>query len=144
MSELIAEIQAEYDQAGLAFDRWLIKDVRREMDRIRFDVNPDDDKPVPGGLRLVSWGQGYRDMSPAIDALEIAILQRRFEHNGNPLLAFCFSNAITIQDPAGNRKLDKSATRFRIDGAVATAMVLGLKARDLTTHVVPTYQMLFM
>jgi hypothetical protein len=34
------------------------------------------------------------------------------------------------QDPAGNRKLDKSKARFRIDGAVALAMGLGLKARE--------------
>jgi phage terminase large subunit-like protein len=33
-------------------------------------------------------------------------------------------------DPAGNRKLDKDKARFRIDGAVALAMAVGLKARD--------------
>jgi hypothetical protein len=33
-------------------------------------------------------------------------------------------------DPAGNRKLDKSASRFRIDGAVAATMAIGLKARQ--------------
>jgi len=33
-------------------------------------------------------------------------------------------------DPAGNRKLDKEAARFRIDGAVALAMMMGLRSRD--------------
>jgi hypothetical protein len=33
-------------------------------------------------------------------------------------------------DPAGNRKIDKDKARFRIDGAVALAMVCGLKSRD--------------
>jgi hypothetical protein len=33
-------------------------------------------------------------------------------------------------DPAGNRKLDKDKARFRIDGAVALAMLLGLRSRD--------------
>ena len=37
---------------------------------------------------------------------------------------------MTTADPAGNKKLDKSKTRFRIDGAVAVAMALGLKGRD--------------
>jgi phage terminase large subunit-like protein len=41
------------------------------------------------------------------------------------------SNAMAITDPAGNRKLDKSKSRFRIDGAVALAMAVGLKARDI-------------
>jgi hypothetical protein len=33
-------------------------------------------------------------------------------------------------DPAGNRKLDKDKARFRIDGAVALTMLLGLRSRD--------------
>ena len=33
-------------------------------------------------------------------------------------------------DPAGNRKIDKDKVRFRIDGAVALAMLMGLRARD--------------
>jgi hypothetical protein len=35
-------------------------------------------------------------------------------------------------DPAGNRKLDKDKARFRIDGAVALAMMMGLRSRDRT------------
>jgi len=143
VAERIGEICADYHVVGLAYDRWRAKDLLRELDRIGIAAYFDDEKPQPGALRLVPWGQGYRDMSPAVDALEISILQRRFAHNGNPLLAFCFSNAVTIQDPAGNRKLDKSKTRFRIDGAVACAMALGLKTRDVVQQVVPTYQMLF-
>jgi phage terminase large subunit-like protein len=33
-------------------------------------------------------------------------------------------------DPAGGRKIDKNKARFRIDGAVALTMALGLKSRD--------------
>jgi phage terminase large subunit-like protein len=40
------------------------------------------------------------------------------------------ANAVATTDPAGNRKLDKDKATFRIDGAVALAMVLGLRARD--------------
>jgi len=50
---------------------------------------------------------------------------------GNPVLTWNISNAMSISDPAGNRKLDKSKTRFRIDGAVALAMAIGLKSRDM-------------
>ena len=65
-----------------------------------------------GALRLVPWGRGWRDMAPAIDALEISVLERRFQYPGNPVLTFCFANAVSITDASGNRKLDKSATRF--------------------------------
>jgi len=143
IAEQIAALQTDYDVAALAFDRWRIKDLMREFERIGLQTYADDDKPIPGALRLVSWGQGFRDMSPAIDALEISILQRRFAHDGNPVLNFCIANATAVSDPAGNRKLDKSATRFRIDGAVACAMAVGLKARDLQRVVQPSYQMLF-
>lgn len=70
-------------------------------------------------------------MAPAVDALEESILQRRFVHDGHPVLTWNFSNAMIVSDPAGNRKLDKSKTRFRIDGAVAAAMAIGLKSRDM-------------
>jgi phage terminase large subunit-like protein len=44
------------------------------------------------------------------------------------------ANAVSRTDPAGNRKLDKDKARFRIDGAVALTMMLGLRARDRTTQ----------
>ena len=72
---------------------------------------------------MVPWGQGWRDMAPALDALEISVLERRFQHPGNPVLTFCFANAVSIADASGNRKMDKSATRFRIGGRVTAAMM---------------------
>jgi hypothetical protein len=46
------------------------------------------------------------------------------------------ANAIAVMDPAGGRKLDKDKSRFRIDGAVALAMLMGLRARDRLRKVV--------
>jgi phage terminase large subunit-like protein len=81
-------------------------------------------------------------MAPAIDALEMSILDRRFKHDGNPCLTWNISNALVLKDPSGNRKLDKSKSRFRIDGAVAAAMAVGLKGRDVPAEV-PEYDMFF-
>lgn len=94
------------------------------------DTGKKEDKRS-GALRLVSWGQGYASMTQAVEALEGSILDRRFVHDGNPCLTWNFSNAMTTSDAAGGRKLDKSKTRFRIDGAVACAMAIGLKSRDM-------------
>lgn len=131
IAQMIAELREDYEIIGLAYDRWRIENLLREFSAIGMDawVEGKDD-PLSGGIRLVSWGQGFRDMAPALDALEQSILNRTFSHPGNPVLTWCFSNAIAITDAAGNRKLDKAKSRFRIDGAVATAMALGLKARD--------------
>lgn len=133
VAERIAEIRSDYKIKGLAFDRWRIELLLREFNAIGLDAYVEGkDKSRAGALRLVPWGQGFKDMGPAIDALEISVLERRFAHDGNPVLTFCFSNAVVVPDPAGNRKLDKSKTRFRIDGAVAAAMAMGLKAVDAT------------
>lgn len=127
----IAQICSQFKFRGLAFDRWRIELLLREFNAIGFDAYIDGkDKPRAGALRLVPWGQGFKDMGPAIDALEISVLERRFAHDGNPVQTFCFSNAIAISDPAGNRKMDKSKIRFRIDGAVTAAMAVGLKVAD--------------
>lgn len=127
----LADIQREYTIVGLAFDRYRIDDLMNAMGKIGVEcyVEGKDDARADA-IRLVKWGQGYVDMAPAVDALEISILEKKFVHDGNPCLTWNFSNAITISDPAGNRKIDKSATRFRIDGAVAAAMAVGLKSRD--------------
>ena len=131
VAQRIGEIREDYEIVGLSYDRWRIETLLKELDAAGIDAFIDGkDTQISGGLRLVPWGQGYKDMAPAIDALEISILDRAFKHDGNPVLTFCVSNAVAVTDPAGNRKLDKSKTRFRIDGAVATAMAIGLKTRD--------------
>jgi phage terminase large subunit-like protein len=124
----IAELQQRYRVRGLAYDRWRVNDLLREFDRVGLQAYQDGDKG--DGLRLVPWGQGYRDMGPAIDALEHVVIERQLIHPNNPILNWNMANAVATMDPAGNRKLDKDKARFRIDGAVALAMLLGLRSRD--------------
>jgi phage terminase large subunit-like protein len=124
----IAELAQRYRVLGVAFDRWRIEDILREFDRIGLRAYKDGDKG--DGLRLVPWGQGYASMGPSVDALELAILERKLVHPNSPVLNFNISNAVATMDPAGNRKIDKSKARFRIDGAVALAMLMGLRSRD--------------
>lgn len=127
----IAELTQRYRVKGLAYDRWRINDLLREFDRVGLQAYQDGEKSGDG-LRLVPWGQGFKDMGPAIDALELAIIERNFVHPNNPVLNWNMANAVATMDPAGNRKLDKDKARFRIDGAVALAMLLGLRSRDRT------------
>lgn len=133
VAERIAQIMKQYNVLGMAYDRWSIDDFLNACNRIGLDAYVDGkDEPRAGALRLVPWGQGFKDMAPAIDAMEVSILERKLSHDGNPVLTWNISNAMSVSDPAGNRKLDKSKTRFRIDGAVALAMAIGLKSRDMS------------
>lgn len=131
VAQRIAEISQEYEIVGIAYDRHKIDSLLVEFDRHGVEAYKDEKNRRDGAIRMVDWGQGFVSMGPAVDALEESVITRRFVHDGNPVLGFCFANAVVIADSAGNRKLDKSATRFRIDGSVACAMACGLKARDL-------------
>lgn len=114
----LAEIASSYDVRGIAYDRWRIEDLRRIM--------ADEGIALP----LCDWGQGYKDMGPAVDALEAAILDCRIMHGGHPVLAWNAANARIEIDPTGARKLSKARSIERIDGLVALAMALGLHGRQ--------------
>lgn len=126
IAEKVAELASEYRILGMAYDRWRIDTLLKEFDRIGFAAQKGDGD----GLKLVDWGQGFASMAPAVDAFERSVIDGQMRHPGNPLLTWNVANAVVASDPAGNRKLDKSKARFRIDGAVALAMACGLKARE--------------
>ncbi len=141
VAERLAKIIGDYTVIGLAFDRWRIDDLMNAMGKIDLDAYIDGkDKARSGALRMVPWGQGFASMTQAVEAFEVSVLERKLVHDGNPVLTWNISNAMTISDPAGGRKLDKSKTRFRIDGAVALAMALGLKSRDMQQVIKSSYE----
>ncbi len=111
------EIFADMDVQAIAFDRWRIDQLRRELDRMGAE------------LPLVEFGQGFQSFSPALDVLEAELLNGRIAHGGNPLLTWCAANAVVAKDPAGNRKLDKQKATGRIDGLVALTMALGVASK---------------
>lgn len=130
----IAMLCSQYEVLGLAYDLWRIKDVLNVFDRIGLeaweDKGREEDRQTKTGLRVVSWGQGFRDMGPAVTALEREVQDRTLVHPENPVLTWAVGNSTSQMDAAGNKKLDKEASRFRIDPAVAMTMALGLKSRD--------------
>ncbi len=112
----IGEILSDCHIQGLAFDRWRIDVFKKELDRIGLE------------LPLVPYGQGFKDQSPALDSLEAAFLNGKVAHGDHPVLKMCAANAVVVQDPAGNRKLDKAKSTGRIDGMAALANAFGIAA----------------
>lgn len=102
---------------SIAFDRWRIDVLKKEFERIGAEPP------------LVEFGQGYKDMAPALDELEAALLNARIRHGGNPVMQMCAANAVVVKDPTGGRKLDKSKATGRIDGMVALAMAVGASTK---------------
>ncbi len=117
VAEEMAEIFEGLEVQGVAFDRWRMDVMLKELAAL--EVN----------LPMLPWGQGFKDMAPALDYLESELLNGRIAHGMHPVLTMCAANATTVQDSAGNRKLDKSKTTGRIDGLQAMAQAMGLAAR---------------
>lgn len=101
-----------------AYDRWRIEDLQQ--------MAADDGISLPP---MEAFGQGYKDMSPAIEQFETMLLNGELAHNGHKVLTMCAGNAVTVQDGTGSRKLDKEKATGRIDLIVAAVMAAGLVNR---------------
>ena len=111
----MADALADCDVQALAFDRWRFDLLKKELDEIGLSTLP-----------LVPFGQGFKDMAPALDTLETMLLNEQMAHGAHPVLTMCMANARVEKDAAGNRKLNKAKATGRIDGAVALAMAAGV------------------
>ncbi len=114
----LADIASQFDIRGIAYDRWRMEDLQVILDEEGIKI------------RLVPWGQGFKDMGPAVDILEAAILDAKIKHGANPVLTWNVSNAIVQVDPAGARKINKEKSIERVDGLVSLTMAMGLHARE--------------
>lgn len=128
----IDDILTGLDVKVLRFDRYKISLLKTAFAAIGITPPP-----------LEEFGQGFVSMAPAINALEVMLLNSRLAHGNNPVLTMCAANAVVVKDPAGNRKFDKGRVKTgRIDGMVSLTMAVGgmeteIKARE------KEFQMLF-
>lgn len=124
----------------IAYDRWRIEDLRQLM--VEYDIT------LPP---LVEFGQGFKDMGPAVDEFERRLLGtavrnpedddasaelfddappsetvESLRHDGNPVMTWCAGNAVIVSDSASNRKADKAKATGRIDGIIAAIMATGI------------------
>lgn len=119
VDEISNDILEKCDITNVAFDRWRIDIFKKACEDIGLV------------LPLSAHGQGYKDMSPALDALESDLLNARICHGMHPVLTYCAGNAVITRDPAGSRKLDKSKATGRIDGLQAMAMAEGARLGEV-------------
>jgi phage terminase large subunit-like protein len=103
----------DFDVQFIVFDRWRINNFWACMQLEDFD---------PQTVQWVPHGQGYKDMTPAIETTEEYLLNARIRHGMNPVLTFNAGSTKVSKDPAGNRKFDKVRSQGKIDGMVCLAM----------------------
>lgn len=132
----LVKLSREFDIQVLGYDRWRVDDFKQDL------AEADADFAVP----LEPFGQGFKEMGPAIEWFAELALTGRLRHGGHPVMTAAVAGAIVLADPAGNHKIDKPVSnkrgKVRIDGAVTLTMALELGKR--TTAAAPEYQMLFL
>jgi phage terminase large subunit-like protein len=112
LSERLGEICSALPMGTIMFDRWRIAELRLQLAKIGV------------ALPLVEMGQGFKDFTTAVDAMETAVLNGNLRHGAHPVLRWSVANVAISRDHAGNRKFDKRLRTRRIDPAVALAMAL--------------------
>ena len=118
----IKQLAVKYNLVGVAFDPWRIGLIEKELKLLGEDE-----------IVLVPHAQGFTGgaakgsiwMPKSIESFEEVILAGRFKYRANAVTLFCASNAITVMDPAGNKKFEKAKATGRMDGTVAQAMSVG-------------------
>ena len=148
----IKTLHEEFCIGIIAFDRWRMSDLMRELDEAGvecYEAKVETDNKgkqsiitverFGAGIAMLPHGQGYKDMGPAVDDLEGVILNNTITIQDNPVTNMCASNAVLQTDPAGNRKFAKQKSTGRIDGMISLSManrvsklVSGLQLLDLS------------
>lgn len=109
----LIELCDELPVSEIRYDRWGMIELKGHL-----QIAGAEDLP------LVEHGQGFKDMTPALNILEEHLLNNRIRHGGNPILTMCAANAVVQPDDAGGRKFTKKRSTGRIDGMVALAMAM--------------------
>ena len=118
IADKLEELARDYDIQALGVDRWRWKQLELALkDKDVEFGNEDKENPT-----LFIIGQGYRDAPTSIELIEKDALEARLAHGDNPILTWNIANTVTVKDPAGNRKADKSKSYGRIDGTIALMM----------------------
>lgn len=124
----LVEITSRYEVVSIGYDRWRIEDLKQLM----------SDEGVE--LPLEPFGQGFKDMAPAVDEYERLLISGDLKHDGNNVMTWNAGCAVLEEDPAGNRKPTKAKSTGRIDGVVGSVMAAG---RSLAMREAPPdYQVL--
>jgi phage terminase large subunit-like protein len=77
------------------------------------------------GFEVVTFGQGFKDMTAPSKEFEKLVVSRKLRHGGHPVLRWMAANVAVESDAAGNLKPSKKKSTERIDGIVAAIMGLG-------------------
>jgi phage terminase large subunit-like protein len=113
-------IDYEYIRAQIISDFSVFEVHHANYDR--FNASQLINELLIEGIEMVAFNQSFMNFSPAVLGMEKEILDGLWDHQNNPVVAWCFQNVMLKQDAGGNVRIDKSRSREKVDAAVANAM----------------------
>jgi phage terminase large subunit-like protein len=117
--DLIDSLDARFDLKDIIYDRWRAPEIMPQLEEMNWCVDPKDQY---ADRYLIEYGQGFKDMSPAIRNLEELVIDGKINHAGHEALAWQVGCVAIVEDDAGNVKFSKRKSKGKIDAAVALAM----------------------
>jgi len=111
IEDKIKKCMEKYQLKEIAYDRWNADYlVQRLM--------------AEGDIEMVPVGMGFTSMNAPTKYLESMILEKKINHNSNPVLKWNFNNIMMKIDAAGNIKPDKGKSTNKIDGIVSLILAI--------------------
>ena len=121
----VLEFASQYRVEAIAFDRWnssaLVTELQNE------------------GLPCVGIGQGFASFNPAVRGFEAKLLSDKLRFHKNPVFKWAFSNVVLENNPAGDSKPSKKASREKIDPVIAALMSITKADFDLAEGMAGNY-----
>jgi phage terminase large subunit-like protein len=108
----------------LDFDKWGAEYLRQRFGEIT-------------GVTTFDVPQSPQYLSDPARQLEALVLSGRLHHDGNPVMAWCVSNVVAMENSHDNLVLDKDKDANKIDGVDATLNAL---YRCLATPMTPVHK----
>jgi phage terminase large subunit-like protein len=106
----IHELRTKYHIKEIGFDPWNAQDLIAKVGQ--------------DGLECVQVNQTFSHLTNPTKELEALVLSHRIAHGGNPVARWMFRNISVFEDGNGNIKLNKKASKEKIDGIVALVNAL--------------------
>jgi phage terminase large subunit-like protein len=103
----VAELAAEWGLRDIGYDKRFAQDLAGRLEG--------------RGISMVDVPQGF-GLNEGIKATQADVAAGRLVHGGHRVLAWMADNAVVRQGRQGEVRLDKEASRDKIDGVVALAM----------------------
>lgn len=103
---------SDLDILDTAFDPWSMAQFAQNMQKAKID--------------MTEFNMRVANVSEPLKYLDALIRERKFRHNGCPVLRWCFSNVMAKEDHNGNIYFRKAHPKFKIDLCVAVVMAVAM------------------